>query len=225
MDKRAWIVFGVATVAILAGLIFFSQKEKVDVSQVDATKIITVQKSQEVQSGLPDNVYGNKNAKAILIEYGDYSCPGCQQLDKRLKPILDEYKDEVGFVYRHFPLTSIHPNSRLAAAYAEAAGMQGKYWQMHHLLFAEREQWWQLPTNKRDEALQGYAKQLQLDMDKLKEDVADPRITKKINFDLELGKSIGVDGTPQLFLNGKQIDPEKFQDEKSIRAFLDNAIK
>lgn len=225
MDKRAWIVFGVATVAILAGLIFFSQKEKVDVSQVDATKIITAQKSQEVQSGLPDNVYGNKNAKAILVEYGDYSCPGCQQLDKRLKPILEEYKEEVGFVYRHFPLTSIHPNSRLAAAYAEAAGMQGKYWQTHHLLFSEREQWWQLPTDKRDEALQGYAKQLQLDMAKLKEDIADPRITKKINFDLELGKSIGVDGTPQLFLNGEKIDPEKFQDEKAIRAFLDSAIK
>ena len=225
MDKRAWIVFGVATVAILAGLIFFSRQEKVDVSQVDANQPITAQKAQELQSGLPDNIYGNKDSKVILIEYGDYSCPGCEQLEKRLHPILEEYKDDVMFVYRHFPLTTIHPNARLAAAYAEAAGLQGKYWEMHQALFANRQSWWQLSTNERDGALEGYAKNLGLNIEQLKEDISDNRISQKINFDQELGKSKGVNSTPSLFLNGDAIEQDELQDAESIRSLLDKAIK
>lgn len=225
MDKRAWIVFGVATVAILAGLVFFSQKEKINVSQVNAAKLISSEESQKVGSGLPDNVFGNKKSKVTLVEYGDYSCPGCAQLDKRLKPMLEEYKEDIAFTYRHFPITSIHPNSRLAAAYTEAAGMQGMYWQMHHLLFEKREEWWQIEANKRDEQLLRYATQLKLDTNKLKSDLSDPRITKKINFDLALAKSVGVKGTPALFINGKELDSKDFEDEASLRSALDKAIK
>lgn len=225
MDKRAWIVFGVATVAILTGLIFFSRQEKVDVSKVDANQPITSQKSEQLQSGLADNIYGKKDSDIILIEYGDYSCQGCEQLEKRLRPILEEYKDDITFIYRHFPLTTIHPNARLASAYAEAAGLQGQYWQMHEKLFENRLAWWQLSTNERDGVLDGYAKELGLNIDQLKKDISDDRISQKINFDQELGKSKGVNSTPSLFLNGKEVAQSDFQDAESIRSLLDEAVK
>lgn len=225
MDKRAWILFGTATVAILAGLIFFSRQDGVDVSTVDAGKPITSNKVEETQSGLPDNVYGKKDSKVVLIEYGDYSCPGCASLEERMRPIMEEYEDRVAFVFRHFPLSTIHPNSRTAAAYAEAAGLQGKYWEMQDKLFKNQKAWMQLSANERDEKLKGYARELNLDLEQLDKDLTDERIASKIRFDMEVGKKEGVTGTPSLFLNGKMLNPEDFNDEKAVKSLLDEALK
>lgn len=224
MDKRAWILFGAATVAILAGLVFFSRQEKLDLSNVDATKIITEDKVEETGSGLPDNIIGNKGSKVVLVEYGDYSCDGCAALDGRLKPVVDEFKDDIAFVYRHFPITSIHPNSLLASTYVEAAGFQGKYWQLHETLFKNYDSWRWLGTDSRDQKLQEYAQSVGLDMDKLKEDLGDQRIKKKVDFDQQLGKSIGVNATPTLFLNGEKLGDE-VSDMTKMRETLEKAIK
>lgn len=225
MDKRAWILFGAATVAILAGLIFFSKQEKVDLSNVESSKPITAAKSDEVKSGLPDNVFGKKDSKVVLIEYGDYSCEGCKGFEERVEPIRKEYEDRVAFVYRHFPLSTIHPNSRTAAAYAEAAGLQGKYWQMQEKLFAKQSEWSQVAANERDEKLKGYAKELGLDLDKLATDITDERIADKINFDMALGKEDGVSATPTLLLNDRMLSAEDFRDADAIRSTLDEALK
>lgn len=223
MDKRTWILFGAATVAILAGLVYFSRQERLDVSGVDAAKVITEDTAEETGSMLPDNTRGNKDSKVVLVEYGDYSCSGCAALDGRLKPVIEEFEDDVVFVFRHFPLTSIHPNSMLAASYAEAAGFQGKYWEFHEVLFANYQAWSSIGVDSRDDKMREYAGALDLDMDKLAEDLKDRRISQKINFNLQLGRDIGVNATPTLFLNGERLGQE-VSDMDKMRETLQKAI-
>ena len=223
MDKRTWILFGVATVAILAGLVYFSRQERLDVSGVDAAKVITEDTAEETGSMLPDNTLGNKDSKVVLVEYGDYSCSGCAALEGRLKPVIEEFEDDIVFVYRHFPLTSIHPNAMLAASYAEAAGFQGKYWEFHEVLFANYQAWSSIGVDSRDDKMREYAGALDLDMDKLAEDLKDRRISQKINFNLQLGRDIGVNATPTLFLNGERLGQE-VSDMDKMRETLQKAI-
>lgn len=223
MDKRTWILFGAATVAILAGLVYFSRQERLDVSGVDAAKVITEDTAEETGSMLPDNTRGNKDSKVVLVEYGDYSCSGCAALEGRLKPVIEEFEDDVVFVFRHFPLTSIHPNSMLAASYAEAAGFQGKYWEFHEVLFANYQAWSSIGVDSRDDKMREYAGALDLDMDKLAEDLKDRRISQKINFNLQLGRDIGVNATPTLFLNGERLGQE-VSDMDKMRETLQKAI-
>lgn len=223
MDKRTWILFGAATVAILAGLVYFSRQERLDVSGVDAAKVITEDTAEETGSMLPDNTLGNKDSKVVLVEYGDYSCNGCAALEGRLKPVIEEFEDDIVFVFRHFPLTSIHPNSMLAASYAEAAGFQGKYWEFHDVLFANYQAWSSIGVDSRDDKMREYAGALDLDMDKLAEDLKDRRISQKINFNLQLGRDIGVNATPTLFLNGERLGQE-VSDMDKMRETLQKAI-
>ena len=223
MDKRTWILFGAATVAILAGLVYFSRQERLDVSGVDAAKVITEDTAEETGSMLPDNTLGNKDSKVVLVEYGDYSCSGCAALEGRLKPVIEEFEDDIVFAYRHFPLTSIHPNSMLAASYAEAAGFQGKYWEFHEVLFANYQAWSSIGVDSRDDKMREYAGALDLDMDKLAEDLKDRRISQKINFNLQLGRDIGVNATPTLFLNGERLGQE-VSDMDKMRETLQKAI-
>src|SRR5699024_4048070 len=87
---------------------------------------------------IADHVRGNPDAKVVLVEYGDYQCPGCAGIAPALNTIADRYSEDLAFVFRNFPLSSIHPNAKVAAATAEAAGLQGKFWEMHDKLYQEQ---------------------------------------------------------------------------------------
>lgn len=198
MDRNRWLIFAGLCVAIVAGLVYMSNNEKVDVASVEAFKITT---DQEIN----DHVYGKKDSKVVLFEYGDFQCPGCGGAFPKLQTIKETYKDSFAFVYRHFPLSSIHPHAFAAAAVAEAAGQQGKFWEMHDLLYQTQDAWKDQTAEQRQQTFEGYARQLSLDMDKFTADVSSEKISKKINFDRSLGVKVGVDSTPSLFLNGKPV--------------------
>lgn len=223
MDKRTWIIFGVAVVAILAGLVAFSRQSSVNVEGVDNAK---VQTTPTKESGdIADHVYGQPDRKVVLIEYGDFQCPGCGTFHKNFAPLMDEYKDKITFVFRNFPITQIHPNARAAAATAEAAGKQGKYWEMWNLLYQQQNDWNNLSISDRDARFATYATQLKLNPERFKSDVASEKITQKINYDQSLGKASGVTGTPTLFLDGKLVDPSKYNSTQAIRSLLDEALR
>lgn len=119
---------------------------------------------------------------------------------------MEEYNNDVTFIFRNFPLTAIHPNARAAAAVAEAAGLQGKYWEMHNMLFESQNDWSGLDATKRTDIFTNYAKSLDLDMDTFNKDLVDKPVNQKISFDLALGKDVGVSATPTFFLNGEVVD-------------------
>ena len=204
MSNVKWIIFGAVIVLILGGLVVYSRMSNpsTDVSNVDANSIIAAS-DQNGQIG--DHVFGNPNAKVVFIEYGDFQCPSCGGAYAQVKAATEAYKDDVAFIFRNFPLTTIHPNARVAAATAEAAGLQGKYWEMHDTLYEGQTDWQSLSGDQRTNVFVGYAKSLGLDEAKFKTDLASPLVNTRISFDQAIGKKINVDSTPTFYLNGEKL--------------------
>lgn len=141
---------------------------------------------------------GPDDAKVKIVEFGDYQCPGCAAADPVVKSVISEYEDSVQFIYRHFPL-SFHQNARPAALAAEAAGKQGKFWEMHTKLYASQEDWSE--KSNAPEIFITYAKELGLDEAKFKEDTANADLAKQVDDDMTDGNSAGVNSTPTFFIN------------------------
>ncbi len=223
MDRNRWLIFAGLCVAVITGLVMVSSKEKVDVSSIDGTKIDTT-------SEIKDHVIGDVNSKIVVIEYADYQCPGCHAAYPQVKAISDEYKGSVAFIFRNFPLTSIHPNALAAASAAEAAGLQGKYWEMHDSLFLNQDTWKAASADQRDARFQALATQLGINIDQFRTDVTSKEIATKIDTDRALGIKMGVSSTPTIFVNGKLASEETVSNVMSsngdaLRDQLDRLIK
>lgn len=223
MNKKTWIIFSVICVAVLATLVVVSRGQRINVDNVDELK---VQAANQQSGDIADHVFGKADSKVVLLEYGDFQCPGCASAYSTLKTLSEEFKDEIAFVYRNFPLTSIHPNAKAAAAAAEAAGLQGKYWEMHDKLFEEQNSWKSLSISERTDRFISYAKLVGVkDEAKFKTDMASENVDQKIGFDLALGKKMGVSGTPGIFLGKDKIDTETWNDIDKFREKIEDAIE
>ncbi|TSC84289.1 MAG: DSBA oxidoreductase [Parcubacteria group bacterium Gr01-1014_13] len=153
-----------------------------------------------------------KEAKVTLIEYSDFQCPACGAYYPMVKQLGQEFKN-LTIVYRHFPLPQ-HGNAKIAAQAAEAAGQQGKFWEMHNMLFDNQNTW--SSSNFAVETFNAYAQTLGLDIDKFKADFNSEKTKTKISADYESGSS-EVDGTPTFFLNNKKIqNPQNYAEFRNI---------
>lgn len=229
MNKTGWIIFTVAVLALLGGLVAWTRiaNPPIDLTGVENNSIVA---ASDQNGNIADHSMGSESNKIILVEFGDYQCPGCEGAAPNVKTLMEEYGNDVTFVFRNFPLTSIHPNARAAAATAEAAGLQGKFWEMHDMLYGNQDDWSSLDTSKRTDIFNSYATTLGLDLEKFKTDVAAKPVAQKINFDLALGKSVKVTGTPTFFLNGEQLDDATTEgiiqgNLTAIKAKLDELVK
>ena len=212
---------------MLGGLVYLSRKDNVDVSTVNVEKPLA---ASEQSGNIADHVFGKQNSKALLIEYGDFQCPGCGGAHPQIKAITEAYKDKITFVFRNFPLTSIHPNARAAAAAVEAAGLQGKYWQMHNIVFENQENWQSATVDQRDALFTQYAIEAGANKEQFTKDLTNPNVTKKIAFDQALGKKVKVGGTPTFFLNGTLLDSSVTNDiiqsdGSKLKSLLEDALK
>lgn len=228
MNKTGWIIFSTAVILLLGGLVAYARiaNPPLDISGVDSNSVIA---PSDKNGNIGDHSKGSEANKVILVEYGDFQCPSCASVSPQIDTLLEE-RDEVTFIFRSFPLTSIHPNARAAASVAEAAGLQGKYWEMYSALFENQNDWSGLNTSQRTTMFNRYANSVGLDMGKFNTDLTSKNISQKINFDIALGKSLSVKATPAFFLNGKELDQEStsglFQgDFTSINAKIDEALK
>ena len=148
-----------------------------------------------------------------LVEYGDYECPYCGQYFPIVKQIVAEYNSQITFQFRNFPLTSLHPNAFAGARAAEAASLQGKFWQMHDLLYEQNEEYY--ASNETDSNWVGasnpqpffdqYATQLGLNVTKFNQDYNSNQVDETVNADMAAGNKLGIDATPTFILDGKQI--------------------
>ncbi len=159
-------------------------------------------------------VRGSATSTAVLVEYSDFQCPACKAYEPLMQQVIAAYGDRVAFVYRNFPLYQIHLNADAAARAAEAAGRQGKFWEMHDLLFANQETWDKLvnPWSSFD----AYAATIGLNVEQFKTDVASPEVAQAVANDYARGIAQAVSGTPSFFLNGTQIKPGSYQDFAAI---------
>ncbi len=228
MSKKTWIIFAVIVVVILGGLVVLSRKDSVDVSNVNQAKL---QGATAADGSIADHVTDLPKSKVTLIEYGDYQCPYCGEAYPQVKKLTTDYASKITFVFRNYPLSTLHPNAKAAAAAAEAAGLQGKYWEMHDKLYESQNDWSSLATDKRTAMFVSYAKEIGVkDTNKFTADMASDRVNKKIDFDLALGNKFGVTGTPTFELNGKQVPDSESQslisgDGTAMRTAIDNLLK
>ncbi|MFN2577790.1 MAG: DsbA family protein [Pyrinomonadaceae bacterium] len=139
------------------------------------------------------------SSPVVLEEYGDYQCPPCGQLYPELKQIEKEYGNQLQIVFHHFPLMKIHKNALVAAHAAEAARNQKKFWEMHDLLYRNQKEWVDLADPR--PTFVSYAQQLGLNVDEFNRDLESNLIDQKITADIQRGTSLGVTGTPTVFLD------------------------
>jgi protein-disulfide isomerase len=166
------------------------------------------------------NKMGSSSAKVTLVEFGDYQCPACGAAHPVTKQLVDEYEGKLQFVYRHFPLP-MHKNAVVAAQAAEAAGEQGKYFEMHDMLFENQEAWSE--SNDPMKIFVGYAEKLKLDIATFTSAVSQKTHVEKINADTDDGIRLGVNSTPTFFINGeKQIGGLSYS---AFKEKIDAALK
>ncbi len=151
-----------------------------------------------------DHVRGAKDGKVTLVEFGDFQCPACGAFEPIIRQVMADNKDTLKFSFRHFPLTQIHKNALLAAKASEAAGLQGKFWEMHDMLYDKQEEWGEA-LNAR-EFIMIYATTLKLDIKKFSSDLDSKTLEDKILAEFKEGVKLGVQGTPTFFLNGKKVE-------------------
>lgn len=162
-----------------------------------------------------EHIEGLGKDHVTLVEYGDYECPYCGEYYSIVQQVAEEYNNQITFQFRNFPLTSIHPNAFAGARAAEAASLQGKFWQMHDLLYQENVVYY----NSNETAASwisasnplGYfdtfAKQLGLNVTKFNTDYASQKVDNMVEADLNAGNKLGIDATPTFYLDGKQVQP------------------
>lgn len=166
------------------------------------------------------HVLGSPKAPVTLEEFGDFQCPPCGRLSEPIDKLEEVYKPNLRIVFRNFPLP-VHVHAREAALAAEAAALQGKFWQMHDVLYREQATW----SNQADarSLFNTYAGLVGLDLDRFKRDMDSERLKDAIEKDQRRGASLGVKNTPTIFINNHMIDPQSLNPDalsEAVRAAL-----
>lgn len=170
-----------------------------------------------------NHTFGNGSTGVVVKEYADFQCPGCGAFFPILKEVKDKYKDKITFQFVHFPLSQLHQNALSAHRAAESAGNQGKFWEMHDLLYSNQKTWETSTFISRD--LEVYAQQLGLDMAVYKVDFASSITNSIIQADIKTGQALKVTGTPTFFIDGKQVeDNNSVASVEKFSAAIDAAI-
>lgn len=202
LNSTVWLVIGI--IALVGVVLFFA----------------SMSRAPQASSTFPsvradDHVKGATSSPVVLVEYLDFECEGCGAYYPVVKQLEAEFGDRVTFVARYFPLPS-HRNSIPAALAAEAAGKQGKFWEMHDLMFENQKNWGEKQIET-PEVFEGFAEQLGLDMVKFRSDVASPETRARVERDISEAKALGVNSTPSFFLNGERLrNPGSYEAMRSL---------
>jgi len=168
-----------------------------------------------------DAITKSESGKSVLIEYADFQCPACGMYYPLVKQLKTEFGDKLEVVYKHFPLKNLHKNADLAARASEAALNQGKFQEMHNMLFEKQEEW--SDSNQALSLFTAYAVTLGLDKDRFLTDIDSDVVKDKVNEDYAEGVSLRVNGTPTFFLNDKKINNPRSYDE--FRGIIEQSLK
>ena len=169
----------------------------------------------------PAHTLGPANAPVQLEEFGDFQCPPCGIFHPILEQMHTEFGDKMRITFREFPLVPAHAHAVEAASAAEAAGLQNKFWEMHDLIYEHQAEW----KDRTDVGpiFEGYAKQIGLDIDRWNKDIKSELVAQRIFLDGKRGNSMGVRGTPTVFINGREVPFESLPPEK-LRVVIQNEL-
>lgn len=205
MNKGFWAVIAVIIV-IFGGILLFKGNDATGPANSNAKP--------------SSHVAGTNTTGVTLVEYGDFQCPFCAQYYPLVKQVKEKYNDKITFQFRNLPLLQAHQNSFAAARAAEAAGLQGKFWEMHDVLYENQKSW--SSSGEVVTILEGYARQMGLNMTQFKKDFSSSAVNDTINADIAEFEKTGQDkSTPTFFLDGKKISPKSLDEFSKA---IDNEI-
>lgn len=149
---------------------------------------------------------GPENAKVTIVEFSDLQCPACKAVQPLVTQVLAQNPDTVRLVYRHFPLTSIHPYAPLAAQASEVANQEGKFWEFHDLLFEKQQEWSALSSQEEvTEKFVTYAEELGIDKERFREKIQSDEVKQIVSKDTSLAEQLNVNSTPTFYVNGEKV--------------------
>jgi protein-disulfide isomerase len=183
--------------------------------------VLTITSTGSGKPGEPIHVRGPADAAVTLEEYGDFECPPCGMLAGPIKQLEKDYGSRLRVIFHNFPLIT-HQHARDAACAAEAAGLQGKFWEMHDAIYREQREW----SKAKDPRLlfNAYAGIIGLDVERFKRDMNSDNVKERVASDQKHGASLGVQTTPTIFLNNRAVEPASLAPDK-LREAVDAAVK
>jgi protein-disulfide isomerase len=208
------IVVVVGLVTIGAGIVLYRAKRP-QTTTIPKAMADSNEHAEEV------HVRGAANAAVTLEEYGDFQCPPCGRLAGPLEQIEHDYGSRLRVIFRNFPFT-IHEHAHEAAYAAEAAGLQGHFWDMHDLLYREQATW--ANTNDVQPLFESYAGTIGLNLERFKKDAGGEQVKAKVESDRKRGEELGVRNTPTIFINNESVPPTSLN-PTALRAAIDAAVK
>ncbi|MDR3571979.1 MAG: DsbA family protein [Candidatus Pacebacteria bacterium] len=200
---QMWLIGGFIVVVILAvvAAAVFSNGASINSSGFSATIAAPITAD--------DHVQGDTSSKVTVVEYGDFECPACGAWEPLVQQLEQQYDNRVEFVFRNFPLTQVHPFAMIGSQAAEAAADQGKYWEMHDLLYKNQTAWTAdtslKPADVVTKFFNGYAQQLGLDVTKFDTDINSSATIARVQRDIDSGTAAQINHTPTFFVNLTQI--------------------
>lgn len=223
----AYVAIGVAVLA-LGGVITWSLVDKAaQQAAYDAYDVNTVIEASDLNGEIADHVKGEADAPVVIYEYADFQCPGCSTMNPRLNKLIEEYDGQVALVYRNF-LMSYHQNGRTAASAAEAAGLQGYWYDYMNKLFTNQAIWEYASQNERVAVFKDLFEQVtdgKGDLEKFEEDINSEAVKKKLKFDEKMANKIDAPGTPSLYLNGERIDFSNAEGEEGFMNLMREKVE
>lgn len=171
----------------------------------------------------PPHVRGAASAPVTIEEFGDFQCPPCGAVYPELKKVEHEYGSRLRVIFRELPLVPMHAHAGWAARSAEAAGLQGRFWEMHDKLYENQKAWTDLPDAR--PVFTSYAKSLGLDMERFARDLESEAVDRRIFLDGKRAHALGVVSTPTLFLNGREVPFETFKLPGGLNELIDAALR
>ncbi len=218
--NKGFLIASVATLALIFGGVALLSKNGNGSPAVSGGKvnssILTPQGAEET-SGIVNGQYlpASSSATVTLVEFGDYECPACGFYQAFVKELLTDEAGKINYVFRNYPLPQ-HTNAPISSYAAVAAGLQGKFWQMHDKLYATQNDW----TNSKDarDVFIGYAKDLGLNVDQFTKDLDSSKVKNIVSNDTADGNTVGLTETPTFYLNGQKIQqlPSDYNSFKAI---------
>jgi protein-disulfide isomerase len=209
------IVGAVALLALASGTVLYRAKRPL---------VVSISKGRDAggkEGGESTHILGSRDAPVTVEEYGDFQCPPCGMLSGPINQLEKDYRPRLRVIFRHFPLVT-HAHSVEAAVAAEAAGMRGRFWEMHDLLYREQAVWSKAPNVR--ELFNSYAGILGLNIDRFKKDMESDKIKERIRSDQRRATLIGIQNTPTIFLNNQAVAPSDLN-PVSLRTVVDAAVK
>lgn len=210
-NKFLYITIGISLLVLVFGLFLVSNSNKKS-AQNALTDLST---GERVDVGLDssDHVLGPEDATVTVVEFSDFECPACSSYQPLIKQVLAERGDKIKFVYKHFPLVQIHPNAMGAAIASEAAAAQGKFWEFHDVLFATQNDW-RGNSYRNASDFETYAETSGLDLDLFRQALEnEDALRSKVTTDMQLARTLSVNGTPTFFINGAKLNNPRSVDD------------